>query len=60
MPQLRTRREALRSRRQRHRATWLRTEINNADIDLAFGLCDLGLGGPFLIPYPSVVHCADC
>src|SRR5471030_3223534 len=29
-------------------ATWLLTEIDNAEIDLAFGLCDLGLGSPEL------------
>jgi hypothetical protein len=29
-------------------ATWLITEIDNPDIDLAFGLCDLGLGHPEL------------
>ena len=29
-------------------ATWLLTEINDPDIDLAFGLCDLGLGHPEL------------
>ena len=28
--------------------TWLLTEINNPDIDLTFGLCDLGLGSPEL------------
>ena len=29
-------------------ATWLLTEIDPDDIDQAFGLCDLGLGGPEL------------
>lgn len=29
-------------------ATWLLTEIDPADPDLAFGLCDLGLGCPEL------------
>jgi len=29
-------------------ATWLLTEISNAEIDLAFGLCNLGLGEPEL------------
>ncbi len=29
-------------------ATWLLTEINPDDRDLAFGLCDLGLGMPEL------------
>jgi hypothetical protein len=30
------------------RATWLLTELDPADPDLAFGLCDLGLGCPEL------------
>lgn len=29
-------------------ATWLLTELDPADPDLAFGLCDLGLGCPEL------------
>jgi hypothetical protein len=29
-------------------ATWLLTELDPADPDLAFGLCDLGLGSPEL------------
>ena len=29
-------------------ATWLLTEIDDPEIDLAFGLCDLGLGSPEL------------
>ena len=29
-------------------ATWLLTELDPADSDLAFGLCDLGLGSPEL------------
>ena len=29
-------------------ATWLLTEIDPLDQDLAFGLCDLGLGAPEL------------
>ena len=29
-------------------ATWLLTELDPADPDCAFGLCDLGLGGPEL------------
>jgi len=29
-------------------ATWLLTELDPADPDLAFGLCDLGLGRPEL------------
>ena len=29
-------------------ATWLLTEIDPADRDLAYGLCDLGLGSPEL------------
>jgi hypothetical protein len=29
-------------------ATWLLTELDPADSDLAFGLCDLGLGTPEL------------
>ena len=29
-------------------ATWLLTEIDPDDEDLAFGLCDLGLGSPEL------------
>ena len=29
-------------------ATWLLTELDPADPDRAFGLCDLGLGGPEL------------
>ena len=35
-------------------ATWLLTELN-PDIDLAFGLCDLGLGEPEL-GYVSLVE----
>jgi hypothetical protein len=38
-------------------ATWLLTEIDNPDIDLAFGLCDLGLGEPEL-GYVSVSELA--
>jgi hypothetical protein len=29
-------------------ATWLLTEVDPSDMDLAFGLCDLGLGHPEL------------
>ena len=29
-------------------ATWLLTELDSVDTDLAFGLCDLGLGCPEL------------
>ena len=29
-------------------ATWLLTELNPADEDILFGLCDLGLGNPEL------------
>ena len=29
-------------------ATWLLTEVDPADTDIAFGLCDLGLGCPEL------------
>jgi hypothetical protein len=38
-------------------ATWLLTEIDNPDIDLALGLCDLGLGEPEL-GYVSVSELA--
>ena len=44
MPRFRTRRQAL---HPDGNATWLLTELN-PDIDLAFGLCDLGLGEPEL------------
>ena len=40
-------------------ATWLLTELN-PDIDLAFGLCDLGLGEPELgyVSYVSLLELA--
>jgi hypothetical protein len=41
-------------------ATWLLTELN-PDIDLAFGLCDLGLGQPELgyVSYVSLRELAE-
>lgn len=39
-------------------ATWLLTELNPADPDIAFGLCDLGMGCPEL-GYVSLVELRD-
>lgn len=39
-------------------ATWLLTELDPEDPDLAFGLCDLGLGCPEL-GYVSLAEIAD-
>jgi hypothetical protein len=40
-------------------ATWLLTELDPADPDVAFGLCDLGLGCPELAMYGSR-SCSVC